>query len=78
MSNEPADPGAYLGHEPELSAETIPGGVKPDDERVAGTATQSSGEGAAEKRTESAEPPAGHRQASRVSDADVRRAGETG
>jgi hypothetical protein len=29
------DPGAYIGREPELEEETIPGGVKPGDERVA-------------------------------------------
>lgn len=29
------DPGAYIGREPELEAETIPGGVGPQDERVA-------------------------------------------
>ena len=29
------DPGAYIGHEPELEEESIPGGVKPGDERVA-------------------------------------------
>lgn len=29
------DPGAYVGSEPELEAESIPGGVKPADERVA-------------------------------------------
>ena len=29
------DPGAYIGSEPEREAETIPGGVKPGDERVA-------------------------------------------
>ena len=29
------DPGAYIGHEPELEEESIPGGVKQGDERVA-------------------------------------------
>lgn len=29
------DPGAYIGSEPELEEETIPGGVQPGDERVA-------------------------------------------
>lgn len=28
------DPGAYVGHEPELESESIPGGVTPRDERV--------------------------------------------
>ena len=35
-SDEPArDPGAYIGSEPELESETIPGGVTSRDERVA-------------------------------------------
>jgi hypothetical protein len=29
------DAGAYIGREPELAAETIPGGVKPGDVRIA-------------------------------------------
>jgi hypothetical protein len=29
------DPGAYIGREPELEEESIPGGLKPGDERVA-------------------------------------------
>jgi hypothetical protein len=28
------DPGAYIGHEPEREAETIPDGVGPQDERA--------------------------------------------
>lgn len=32
---EPRDPGAYIGQEPEREEETIPGGVKPGDERIA-------------------------------------------
>ena len=31
----PADAGAYVGNRPERQAETIPGGVRPDDERIA-------------------------------------------
>ena len=34
------DPGAYIGHEPELEEESIPGGVKPADERVAAYGSQ--------------------------------------
>ncbi len=75
---KPADPGAYIGHEPELSSETIPGGVGPEDERVAGTATQSTGLGAAEKRPDEPPAPSGHRHGPKVSDDDVRQAGETG
>jgi hypothetical protein len=37
---KPADPGAYVGREPERQAETIPGGVGPDDERIAAHSTQ--------------------------------------
>jgi hypothetical protein len=29
------DPGAYIGNQPELEEETIPGGVTPRDERIA-------------------------------------------
>ena len=36
----PDEPGAYVGHEPERMAETIPGGVGPDDERIAAHSTQ--------------------------------------
>ncbi len=51
--SKPQDPGAYIGHEPELSQETIPGGAQPTDERVAGTATQGTGAGAQKRRAES-------------------------
>ena len=71
----PQDPGAYIGHEPELAADTIPGGVGPEDERVAGTATQSTGVGAETKRPEEPEEPRGHRHGPRVTDDDVRAAG---
>jgi len=37
---KPAEPGAYVGHEPERMAESIPGGVGPDDERIAAHSTQ--------------------------------------
>jgi hypothetical protein len=37
---KPDEPGAYVGHEPERQAETIPGGVRPDDERIAAHSTQ--------------------------------------
>ena len=71
------DPGAYIGHEPEFAAETIPGGVQAKDERVSALDTQSSGVGALEKReTQVDVPPEGHREASKASDDDIRRAGE--
>ena len=74
--HEQHDPGAYIGHEPEFEAETIPGGIGRKDERVSAVDTQSSGVGAHDKReTEPDAPPEGHREASKVSDDDVRRAG---
>jgi hypothetical protein len=37
----PADPGAYVGNRPERQAETIPGGVRPGDERIAANSSES-------------------------------------
>jgi hypothetical protein len=34
------DAGAFIGHEPELAAERIPGGIRPQDERVAATQSE--------------------------------------
>lgn len=53
---EGLDPGAFVGQRPERQAETIPGGVRPDDERIAAHSTQA-GDGAG-NRTD----PAGHRE----------------
>ena len=39
------DPGAYIGHEPELEEESIPGGPKAGDERVASYESQPGVEG---------------------------------
>ena len=36
------DPGAYIGSQPEREAETIPGGVTSQDERVSASAAASS------------------------------------
>lgn len=36
---KPADPGAYIGRKPERQAETIPGGVRPGDARIAAHST---------------------------------------
>ena len=36
----PHDAGAYVGNRPERQAETIPGGVRDDDERIAAHSTQ--------------------------------------
>ena len=39
------DPGAYIGSEPELEEEAIPGGVQPGDERVAAYGSAPGAEG---------------------------------
>jgi hypothetical protein len=74
------DAGAYIGRKPEFAAETIPGGVREGDERVAATQSESSGQGAAEHRTDGSDDatPHGHREGDSASDDDVRRAGENG
>ena len=76
------DPGAFIGHEPELASETIPGGVDEDDERVSAYGTQSSGTGAAAERLEGGDDgwPQGHRQGSPAGGDDdaVREAGQRG
>jgi hypothetical protein len=61
------DPGAYIGHEPELAADRIPGGVRPGDERVAAT---QSGSGVPPTPA-----PSGHREAD-GGDAERREAGQ--
>ena len=43
----PDEPGAYVGNRPERQAETIPGGVRPGDERIAANSSQT-GAGAPE------------------------------
>jgi len=77
--DEQHDPGAYIGHEPEFEAETIPGGIGAKDERVSALDTQSTGAGAAQRReTVPDASPEGHREGSHVSDDDIRRAGRGG
>lgn len=66
----PDEPGAYVGREPERQAETIPGGVRPDDERIAAHSTQVGGGGASEDAT-----PGGHREGRPADDDLVREAG---
>jgi hypothetical protein len=39
----PDEPGAYVGNRPERQAETIPGGVRPGDERIAANSSEPSG-----------------------------------
>ena len=72
---KPADPGAFIGHEPERASETIPGGVGPEDERVAATATRSTGVGGADRRDGDPPAPSGHREGPAATDDEVRRAG---
>ena len=62
------DPGQYIGRKPERAAETIPGGVRPDDERVAAHSTQSG--------PTSPPEPSGHREGEPADDHRVREAGQ--
>jgi hypothetical protein len=48
------DPGAFVGNRPERQADTIPGGVRPDDERIAANSSQATG-------TPEPSEPSGHR-----------------
>jgi hypothetical protein len=59
---KPLDPGAYIGREPELASETIPGGVQPEDDRVSGHQSQGTGVGRPDERGEPPREPEGHRQ----------------
>lgn len=68
----PDEPGAYIGHEPEREADTIPGGVRHDDERIAAHSTQV-GAIAPDDR----EPPEGHRDGPPASDDTIREAGQS-
>jgi hypothetical protein len=67
---ESTDPGAYIGHEPERSTETIPGGVQPADERVSAVASQTGAP------VDDGTPPEGHREAESANDDRVREAGD--
>jgi hypothetical protein len=65
---EPLDPGAYIGNQPELEEESIPGGVQPGDERVAAHSTQVG--------PRSAPEPSGHREGAAANDDQAREAGQ--
>ncbi|MFL5778018.1 MAG: hypothetical protein ACJ761_03645 [Chloroflexota bacterium] len=67
----PDEPGAYIGHEPERAADTIPGGVRPDDERIAAHSTQ-----AGPVDGEARPTPSGHRPGERPGDDRRREAGQ--
>ena len=66
----PDEPGAYVGRKPERQAETIPGGVRPDDERIAAHSTQV-GDTRGSETT-----PAGHREGNATEDDVIREAGQ--
>ncbi len=67
---EPLDPGAYIGREPERVAETIPGGLGPKDERAAAVASQPG------PRDQEGDRPEGHREGPAATDDMVREAGQ--
>ena len=60
----PTDPGGYIGREPELARQTIPGGAQRGDARVAAVASRPTGVGAddAGEPEESRGVPNGHRR----------------
>ena len=66
---KPDEPGAYIGRKPEREAESIPGGVRRDDERIAAHSTQA-GPTAAPDDT-----PGGHREG-QADDRSNREAGQ--
>ena len=67
---KPDEPGAYIGSKPEREAESIPGGVRPDDERIAANSSQT-GPVPNDDST-----PSGHREGRAADDDAVREAGE--
>jgi hypothetical protein len=73
---DPTDAGGYIGHEPELARETIPGGVQRGDVRVAAVGTRPTGArsdaGAATETTDALE---GRRQGAPADDGSTREAG---
>ena len=76
-SGEPADAGAYLGREPELGQDSIPGGLQHDDERIAGEATQSTGPAQRGANPDEGwrDAPEGHREGRAADDDLVQRKG---
>lgn len=66
----PDEAGAYVGRKPERQAETIPGGVRPEDERIAAHSTQT-GSVPSDDGT-----PTGHRAGRAADDDLIREAGE--
>ncbi len=73
----PTDAGAYIGHEPELARQTIPGGIQRGDVRVSAVATQPTGAWAdTQAAADQANRPRGHRQGRRTDDDTAREAGQ--
>jgi len=70
----------YIGQRPDENTDEIEEQLDPDAERVAVTDNESSGAGAADRRVQGRDDewPHGHRTGDRVSDDDVREAGESG
>jgi hypothetical protein len=75
-AENPTDAGAYIGHEPELARETIPGGVQRGDVRIAGVATRSSGVGDDARARMGIDPAGGHRQGPAEDEDTAREAGQ--
>lgn len=67
---KPDEAGAYVGRMPERQAETIPGGVSPDDERIAAHSTRTGG------TPDDESTPEGHREGRPADDDLVRDGGE--
>ena len=66
----PDEAGAYVGRKPERQAESIPGGVRPDDERIAAHSTQAGPTSAPD------DTPGGHREGRPDGDGSNREAGQ--
>lgn len=76
----PDEPGAYVGRLPERQADSIPGGVRPDDERIAAHSTVSQsapGVDAPDADAPGAGTPGGHREGPAADDDAVREAGSS-
>ena len=74
------DAGAFLGREREFGADSVPGGVQRADERIAGTATQSTGAGARGAIPDDegcTDPPEGHREGRPADDDALREKGDS-
>jgi len=75
LTSDDADPGAYVGREPEGQAETIPGGVTERDERVSAHDSRRDDVNEPEAETHGSWPE-GHRGGDQAGDDDVREAGQ--